>query len=169
MVTYQLVHVNSVITNLPLSDRKDIRNASRNKIQKTILEGFPEKKSEVSPSILEYWNIRNELSYTDGLILKGSKLFVPRSLRTELLQKTNTWHIGREKCTQSGRQVMYWPGMIQSFEEKVKSCSECLKIRPKETAELLFQYETPNYPWEKNRSWLVRIQQQNYLVMCDYY
>ena len=90
VVTYQLVHVNSVITNLPLSDRKDIRNASRNKIQKTILEGFPEKKSEVSPSILEYWNIRNELSYTDGLILKGSKLFVPRSLRTELLQKTNT-------------------------------------------------------------------------------
>ena len=91
VVSYQLVHVNSAITNLQLLDRKNIRNASRKKDTENHFRGISrKKKSEVSPSILEYWNIRNELSYTDGLILKGSKLFVPRSLRTELLQKTNT-------------------------------------------------------------------------------
>ena len=54
---------------------------------------------------------------------------------TKMLQKTHTGHMGIEKCRQRARQVMYWPGMNQSIEEIVKSCSECLKIRPKQTVE----------------------------------
>ena len=50
----------------------------------------------------------------------------PKSLRREMLHKANTGHMGKEKCRQRARRVMYWPGMNQSIEEKVKSCSECL-------------------------------------------
>ena len=82
------VYVDSVITNVPVSDKKiqEMRQETKRdeqlqKLKKTILEGFPDQKSEVSSSIHEYWNIRNGISYTDGLKLKGSKLTVPKSRR----------------------------------------------------------------------------------------
>ena len=43
-----------------------------------------------------------------------------------MLHKAYTGHMGIGKCRQRARQVMYWPGMNRSIEEKVKSCSECL-------------------------------------------
>ena len=92
------------------------RDEQLQQLKKSILEEFPDQQSEVSSSIQEYWNIRNELSYTDGLIMKEAKLIVPKSLRREMLQKSQTGHMGIEKCRQRARQVMYWPGMNQSIE-----------------------------------------------------
>ena len=41
-----------------------------------------EKNTEVQ----EYWNVRVELSKTDGLIMKGERLVIPTDLRIEMLK-----------------------------------------------------------------------------------
>ncbi|XP_062610112.1 uncharacterized protein LOC134271904 [Saccostrea cucullata] len=170
------VYVDSVITNLSVSDRKlkeirqeTVKDEQLQKLEQTIRDGFPKQKWDLPSSIQEYWNFRSELSYADGLILKGTKIVIPNSLRKEMLQKIHTGHLGIEKCRQRARQIMYWPGMNQSIEEKVKSCSECLKHRAKQTAEPLLSHETANYPWAKIGVDLCVCNNKNYLVMCEYY
>ena len=113
------VYIDSIITNLPVSDRKiqEIRQETKRdeqlqQLKKSILDGFPDQKSEVPSSIQEYWNIQNELSYTDGLILKGSKLIVPKSLRREMLKEKKNSHRtygNREMQTKSSTSnVLAW-------------------------------------------------------------
>lgn len=74
-------------------------------------------------------------------------------------------HLGIEKCRQRASQIMYWPGMTQSIEETVKSCSECLQNRPKQTAEPWLPHQTANYPWEKIGVDLYVCNNKNYLLM----
>ena len=43
-------------------------------LRDTILNGWPENKKQINPRITHYWNFRDEISYFDGLMLKGEKV-----------------------------------------------------------------------------------------------
>ena len=62
-----------------------------------IQEGWPQHRQNCKESILDCWNFLDELSVIDGIILKGQKIFVPKSLRPEMLDKIHTDHLGIEK------------------------------------------------------------------------
>ncbi|XP_060082346.1 uncharacterized protein K02A2.6-like [Ylistrum balloti] len=114
----------------------------------TIVNGFPNTKSKCSSVVLEYWNIRDELSVV-GVILRNNRVVIPRSLRKEMLVKIHSWHLDIAKCRLQARQVMYWPGMNQCVEEMVQSCSTCAKHRSKQASEPLNPHLVVEYPWEK--------------------
>ena len=90
------VQIHSIISNLPVSDSKmeQIRLAT---FQTIIQEGWPQHRQNCKESILDCWNFHDELSVIDGIILKGQKIFVPKSLRPEMLDKIHTAHLGIEK------------------------------------------------------------------------
>ena len=50
-------------------------------LQKVILSGWPETRSQVPAKLQEFWNYRDELTVRHGLVLKGQKIFVPKTLR----------------------------------------------------------------------------------------
>lgn len=73
--------VHPVLANLPISDRKlkDIETESDNDkqfqlLKHTILNGWPECRRDCPPQIIEFWNQRDKLSVTNGILLKGSPL-----------------------------------------------------------------------------------------------
>ena len=68
------------------------------KLKEVVLAGWPEKISEVEPDLQIYWNFREELCICDGLLLKGYRLITPSSLRTEMLDKIHSSHLGTKKC-----------------------------------------------------------------------
>lgn len=45
-----------------------------------------------------YVQVKSELSEHDGLILRRSRIVMPRSMRDEILQKIHDWHRGLNKC-----------------------------------------------------------------------
>lgn len=45
-----------------------------------------------------YVQVKSELSEHDGLILRRSRIVMPRSMRDEILQKVHDWHRGLNKC-----------------------------------------------------------------------
>ena len=77
----------------------------------TILKGWPEDWSKISPQLTPYYSLRDELSIYDGLVFKGECLVVPRGLRAEIKKDIQASHAGVESCLRRARESMYWPGI----------------------------------------------------------
>ena len=74
----------------PSSQRKEA-------LQKIHTNHLGMEKGIVIPAIAPYMPIRNEISITKGLVLKGTRILAPSSQRKEALQKIHTSHLGMEK------------------------------------------------------------------------
>ena len=78
--------VHSVISSLPISPKRlnDFKQETAKdvlqKLEDFTVNGWPEKKN-VPSEVRPYFNCRDEISYSHGLLLKGEKIIVPSSLR----------------------------------------------------------------------------------------
>ena len=87
-------HVDGIIAVLQVTDEKlkEIKEETQKdktmiSLQNTIMQGWPNERSNTSNELHAYWNIRDELSVHQGLILKGSKIVIPTKMRKEILIK----------------------------------------------------------------------------------
>ena len=87
------------------------------------------------------------MSLADGIILKGMKIVVPRSLRKEMLVQIHESHMGITKCKQRGCEALFWPGMTQALYDLVSDCPECNEYQNSQPAEPLKPTPTPDLPW----------------------
>ena len=74
----------------------------------------------------EYYDIRNDLSVHDGLLLRGSRIVIPYPLRKEQLEKIHEGNLGINKFRERASQALWWPGMGKEIENKISRCRECL-------------------------------------------
>jgi len=91
----------------------------------TIRNDWPNKVSQVSKEIRDFWNYQDELTEVNGLILKGGRLVIPTAMRNEILNKVHVIHWGIVKHKQSARDLVFWPGMSKEIEEMVSKCDTC--------------------------------------------
>ena len=82
----------NVILSLPISESK----IETFKLRRTIEKGWPNNKSELAPIISPYWNYRDEISTCSGILFKGEKVIVPRSMQHEMLKLIHSSHLGIE-------------------------------------------------------------------------
>lgn len=73
-------------------------------VQKVILSGWPETRSQVPAKLHEFSNYRDELTVGHGLVLRGQKVFVPKALREEMLQRL---YEGHNKTLMKARDVLF--------------------------------------------------------------
>ena len=99
------LHVDSVRLQWSASDNKLRQIASETgkdeKLQAAIqmvTEGWPSEKSKVPEHLLDLYQMRGELSTSQGLLLRGSRIVVPQSMRKEILEKIHDGHQGIAKC-----------------------------------------------------------------------
>ena len=97
------------------------------KLKDFTVNGWPEKKN-VPLEVRPYFNCRDEISYSHGLLLKGEKIIVPSSLRKEMRTLIHQGHLGIEKCKTRARDTFYWPGMNQEITDLVANCETCLTL-----------------------------------------
>ena len=84
---------------------------------KTVIQtGWPDTKEEVPLCVQGYFHFRDELSVQDGLVLKGERLVVPKSMREEIKQHLQENHLGIQGCLRRAREVVCWPGMNKDFQ-----------------------------------------------------
>ena len=99
-------------------------------------------------TLKQYFPVKDELSVTNGLLLRGNRLVIPQSLRSEMLQKLHTGHQGISKCRQRGLQSVWWPAISKDIEETISCCMVCCKTRYQH-AEPLLSSDFPDYPWQR--------------------
>lgn len=136
---------------------------------KTVLFRWPDDKVELSPLILKYWNIRDEISCIDGLLFKSHKLVVPKSLQSQMLDKIHESHLGIVKCTSRAREVLFWIKMARDIEDRVRSCVICTNNQNVNAKEPMLIPDLPDRPWSKLAADLFEFRDNQYLLVVDYF
>uniref|UniRef100_A0A1I8GN44 CCHC-type domain-containing protein n=1 Tax=Macrostomum lignano TaxID=282301 RepID=A0A1I8GN44_9PLAT len=77
--------------------------------------------------------IRQELSAHDGVLLRGSSIIVPASLRRVVLQLAHKGHQCWRKTLDRLQTKVWWPGMRGDCQVFVQSCLACQATSPKTT------------------------------------
>jgi hypothetical protein len=128
--------IHTVIIDLPISDVKLMELRERNCNDSTMqmlhryaMEGWPEHKRDVPPPLKSFWNVRNDIHVTDGILLKDNRLVIPSAWRKDILLKLHISHCGIEKTKANARMTVFWPGMTTHIEDIVSSCEKCLKYQ----------------------------------------
>ena len=90
-------YVYSVVSSLPISESRfaEFKQETANddvlkKLYQQIQSEWPTKRNDIDPNIRMYFNMRDDLTTYNGVILKGNRLVVPTSMRKEMKQLLHT-------------------------------------------------------------------------------
>ena len=169
-------HVDTVIGNIPATEPRidEIKNETKadavlQELINMVHKGWPSTIRECPEAIRPFWHCRHDITETKGLILKGSQIVIPASMRRDMLDRIHEGHLGMEKCKRRARQCLYWPNMNNQIEQKIQRCGECAKLLPSKPAEPLLPHECPEKPWQKVGSDLFHWAGKMYVIIVDYF
>ena len=86
-------------------------------------KGWP-KKEQMSRDMLPYWRVRGELTLCRDLLLRGKRIVVPASLRTETLEKIHSGHQGIQRCLLRITSAVWWPQVKHEIEQLVPAAQK---------------------------------------------
>ena len=111
---------------------------------KTVIKnGWPCKRSDVSPVLHPYHPFRDELVEQNGVTFKGERLIVPPTMRHSMIERLHSNHAGVQATLRRARDVFYWPGMNRDIEKCVASCGVCSRYQSAPPKEPLKSYPIP--------------------------
>ena len=134
-----------------------------------IIQGWPENIKEVPEAIRSFWSFRDELSVEDGIILKGDRVVIPKSLQQETLKQLHTAHQGIEKTRLRARDTVYWNGITNDIERVTSRCPICQEHQKNQIPETLNPHEVPTQSWEVIGADFFELQGTHYLLIADYF
>ena len=115
-----------------------------------------------------YWNLRDELSVLQVLLLKGNHIIVPKSMRTNILNQIHEGHMGMSKCRLRAQTSVYWPGKKGEIEDIARQCEMGQLSKLKNQKEPMIGATIPSKPWKKTDADLCELNEKYYLVFIDY-
>lgn len=165
-----------IVDNLPITERK-LNDFKTKTMEDSVLvdlieiiqKGFPENKTELPEHLHKFWAFREDLTTSDNLLFKGNKLFVPDSLRAEMLNRIHYAHLGKEKCKNLARDVLFWPGMSRDIDNLIEYCDTCTSLLKNNTKETLRPHDVPDNVWSKIGVDIFTLYDINYLLVVDYF
>ena len=92
--------------------------------------------------------IKNELCVFEGIVLRGSRIVMPRSLQVRALELVHEGHIGIVGMKQRLRTKVWWRFIDKDVESWCKSCHGCQLVQLPDRPEPMMQTEIPAKPWE---------------------
>ena len=106
-----------------------LKDANLASVHEAVLAGFPEV-FRTNPITSPYWQYRDSLYITDGVIVYSDRVVVPQSLRHAVLDALHAAHQGVYTMSLRARSIVFWPGMTNDIERRRLSCAECIKNAP---------------------------------------
>jgi len=94
-------------------------------LKEMILRGWPTHSSAVPSDIVVFFDYRDELTVQDGIVLRGDRVVIPVSLRSDMKQRVHAGHLGINSCLRRARELIYWPGMTRDIRQYVQACPVC--------------------------------------------
>lgn len=138
-------------------------------LKDVVIKGWPQKRSECPTTLHSYWNYRDELALHDGLLLKGTRIIIPDSMRQAVLKQLHYAHQGAEKCKLRAKGSVFWPNINKDVDSMVEGCTPCQRHQKKNSKEPLMPHDVPKKPWQTVGSDLFFWNNTNYLVVVDYF
>lgn len=138
-------------------------------LRETILNGFPNQKSNLPLILRPFWCVREQLAIdeTDGVIVVGSRIVIPKALTSSILKDLVSMHQGATKLRQRARLSVYWPHMDVDIANAAKLCESCTEVLPSHPPEPLIQHAPASRPFEQIHTDLAEVQGRHFLILVD--
>ena len=169
-------HAHSVLHRMPVSANKmeKIREETSKDPTMMILlnmihRGWPQSRRQTPVEIHEFWNYRDEMSEIDGVVMKGDRIVIPATLRSEMLARVHDSHLGIEKCRRRARDIIFWPQMNRQIDEMISKCDICQEYQSSNPKEPMVESSLPSRPGELVATDLFHWEQRDFLLVVDYY
>jgi hypothetical protein len=167
-------YLSSFFQSLPTSEKrlgeiKELQETDRvcSLVKQYTNHGWP-PRHDVKGELKLFWQVRDELSVHDELLLRGSRIVIPSKMRGEILRQLHAGHQGINKTGERARQAVWWHRLSTQVEELVSGCPLCVRNRSN-PVEPLRPTELPYYPWHKLAVDLFDWKGRSYLIVVDYY
>jgi len=166
----------NVLHTLPISEQRlnelkaeTQKDSVLQDLKRTVENGWPIAKQDAPTTTSPFWNYHDEISIADGILFKGERVIVPKSMQPDMLKIIHSAHMGTEKCKRRAKEVLYWPGMNSQIEDVVSNCQTCSMYQRSQMKEPLIYHEVPKRPWAKVGADLFELSRKSYLILVDYY
>ena len=168
-------YVQQIMQTLPATEQRteQIRQCQESdpvcqQLVQLTLQGWPPEKKSLPRELKPYHTVQSELAVADGVLMRGSRIVIPASLRQDVLRCLHKGHQGINKCRDLARQSVWWPGLAAELETLVRNCDICCKHQPP-SVQPLIPSTLPDLPWQKVGTDLFEYKQKPYLIIVDYY
>uniref|UniRef100_A0A1B0CTV6 RNA-directed DNA polymerase n=1 Tax=Lutzomyia longipalpis TaxID=7200 RepID=A0A1B0CTV6_LUTLO len=136
---------------------------------KYILSGWPDNIEEVPKAIRNCFTFRDELSFLDGLVFKGDRVYVPQEERSRVLKDIHHGHYGIQTSLRRAREFLFWPGMVANITQLIEECKTCEKYQRSNQKECVFMKRVPELPFEMIATDLFTYKGKEYILLVDSY
>ena len=130
---------------------------------------WPHTKSHCPEDRQAYWNIRNDITIVDNLLLYRDRIIIPNGLRKDILNKIHQGHLGIDRCKKRARQSVFWPGLNNQIEQLIINCDTCIQYQSSKPKEPMLIKDLPQEPCKQVGSDLFQYSNRDYLINVDYY
>ncbi|KAL8577681.1 hypothetical protein ACOMHN_060792 [Nucella lapillus] len=76
-----------------------------------VREGWPPKNTKINKEVNKFRKLSDSLSICHGCLIHGSRVVIPQSLQSKILDLLHLRHFGMERMKQLARTAFYWPGI----------------------------------------------------------
>ena len=164
-------YVNAATRNLPATAERlqGIRDEQKSDPIRQQLRKFCEGgKIGWRGPVKQYYQVRAELTITEDLLIRGSRVVIPASLQADILERLHSGHQDATKCRQRAKDSVWWPGIRNDIDGKISNCPTCCKHRLQHP-EPLMPSPLPSRPWQKIGTDLFEWEKVDYILVVDYY
>jgi len=133
-----------------------------------ISHGWPDSPAAVPAEIREYYNFADELTLSAGLAYKGSRVIIPRAVRTEILDRLHSSHFGVNSTIRRAQSSVFYPGITKDIRNMINQCTVCQAFQHENQKETLLSHPVPSRPWQKVGIDIFTFRNHDYLITVDY-
>ena len=88
-------------------------------------------QDQILGTVHQYYTHIQELTYSNGIIFKGARMLVPKTLQNEVKCLLHTSQLGIVKTINRVKEIIYWPRINNGITNIVNTCEICLEHRNK--------------------------------------
>ena len=102
-----------------------------------------------APSVpQDYHHVRHELCAIGQLVMRGTRIVVPKVLRAQVLDLAHEGHPGIVKSKARLRNKVWWPRMDSDVERRCRTCHGCQLVSTPSPAPPVIPTELPDKAWQ---------------------
>lgn len=165
--------VNHIVSNIPIEDpylEKIKDEQSKDRVCSTLkmftIDGWP-ARNKIPDFMAPYYQHRNDISFSENLLLYGHRIIIPTNLQKEILECIHSGHQGITKCRRRAQSCVWWIGLSTQIENVVKCCPKCIE-ESSNHKETFLKEDLPTRPMQKIAVDLYK-QEKWFVIITDYF
>ena len=171
VVCSQLMHSTEVIQSITWDDVRIATTSDplMSELLNVIEDGFPDSRNDLHPEIRQYYQFREHLTTSDGVVLYRDRIVIPPSLRGRVLTALHSAHQGVTQMCSRAESSIFWPGMTPAIIDLRVRCTACNRIAPSQPNAPPTPPILPAYPFQCIASDYFQYVGKRYVVAVDRY